>query len=337
MELSSPVVDVAKGYKFAVIAIPGSAAGRCPRSLLDFGNGLAASAGLPAAALDTWNENIGTLHVRELAETNLFLWSLRKSASPEVLDDENEQLARDVYCLYLGLLIAAPDFSGGRVTALTGGNSDGTARVRSVTTYARSWRAPGAVPGSLTASRMQTAARLAIALRKHSSRPGHRIVRAMRAFREAREAPELDLRLHQFVRCIEGFVVPPFRDSAVHFADRVALVTVGRRRRALKELYRIRSGIEHLHGPYDRMAKRPAGGKLLRLVQRCIQAEAVARYMLHTYLLQPALWSTFRRRSSVDAFWQQPAKYLRKHWPSRIAFDSILASFDFADFERHAR
>jgi hypothetical protein len=334
-EQSSIVVK--KGFKFALLAVAECTAGDSPTPLADFGNGFAVSGDLPAKALETWEDNIGKLHQRELRQTKLFLWSLRKSSDPEVLDNESSELSRDVYRLYLSVLIATPYFSNGRLTAFTGGNAHGVARVRSVSWYNRSWRTIGTPRTALSMHRLREAGELAVALRRHTSNPKHPFVRCLRAFREGCEAGDLDSRFHQFVRCLEGFTIPPFGGSAKVFAGRLARLSTGRRTRALRELYEIRSGIEHLKGPFARMPRKPRGGRHVRLIQRCIQAEAFARFALFTYLSTPALWPHFRTHATIEQFWSQSDSELEKIWQPRIPFSRVLGAFDGDDVKREIR
>ena len=324
-------VAIAPGNKFAVIAVPESTAGLAPGPVIDLGDGFAVSHALPAGALDTWKERLGGIHTEELERTGLFLWSFRESATPEVLDDENRQLERDVLRLYLGLLVGMSNFSNGRLTVISGGVEDNVARARTLTTYPRTWRTPGSSCPSFTIARLRRVGELAKALRQHTNKPDNRGVRALRAFRQAAEARELDLRLHQFVRSTDAFL-----DShrAEQFSQRLGRVCAGRCKAALDELYGIRSGIEHLHGPYKRMVKNPRGGRLLRLAHRCTQAEAIARYMLQTYLLQPSLWSTFEQVSTIDALWNSPTTRLRSLWGPQLHFPSILRHFNLWLFKQ---
>jgi len=105
-------VEVQQGYKFAVIAVPDSRGGASPAPLLQLPNGYAVSPDLPSNALDTWQESIGRFHREELEECRLFLWSVAQSTAPEVLDDENKELCRSAFRLFLGVLIGVPYFSG---------------------------------------------------------------------------------------------------------------------------------------------------------------------------------------------------------------------------------
>ena len=321
---------MAEGYKFALLALPESRGGGVPKQLLALPDGFAVSDSLPSGALEHWRPDIGRIHSEELEGCSLFLWALSHSTNPGVLDQENEDLKREVYRLYLGLLIALPYFSHGRVTSLTGANANSDLQARALGTHGRTYHVLGAPEPRLSLNKFQLAAQLAVRIREHDATPAaKRITRALRAFREASEAGDLDQRLHQFVRCAEGFAVPPFKQSAVRFADRLGTVCAGRSRPYLKQLYSIRSGIEHLHGPFDRMPRRlSVAQRELRLLQCCLQAETVARYLLHTYLVNPGLWPHFESRTSIDAFWALDTRTRRKLWPTRLAFDKIRSNLD---------
>ena len=325
-------IAVAPGYKFALLALPKCEAGGAPQVLVALEPGYAVTGSLPAGALDTWSRELGTFHVAELKRAHLILWALARSERPEVLDSENDSLSRDVLRFYLGLMIAVPWFSAERPTLLSGANVRGRLQVRTTTSFPRTYRCVGMVPPKLTVGHLQRAAAVARALSKHPSEPRHRIVRAIRAFRTATESDELDVRLHQFIRCAEGFAVP--RD-AKQFAARMALVCAGRCIRTLNELYAVRSGIEHLHGPYERFPKRMRGDRRTRLFRRCLEAEALARYLLATYLLDESLWGSFDDRPSASSFWAAPESQFRRRWPDRLPIDLVRRRLNVQDIERH--
>jgi hypothetical protein len=291
---------------------------------------------LPPNALDTWQDNIGRFHRQELERCGLFLWSLGPSAHPENLDNENEELGKRAYCLFLGLLIGVPYFSAGRLTRLTGANADGTTRARSLTTFPRSWYTLGAPAPRLSTAKIRLAAKIAAAL---LNLPGlgadkGRIGRSVRIFREACESANLDDRLHQFVRCAEGLSVPA---NGKEFTARLSRICAGRCKKHLEEMYRVRSGIEHVHGPFERIPKRVrCRDRQEFLLMRTVEAEALARYLLTAVLLQPPLWTNFRDRGTIKALWQLPARKFNRTWPSKLAFPAILRAFDHADVPQHA-
>ena len=322
MTQKRPQVGIARDYKFALLAV--AEGGGAPQQLTRLSSKYFASAVLPDGVLETWRTNIGALHTKELEQTHLFLWALKRSKAAAVLDRENDRLAEDVYRLYFGLLLSVPYFSHGRMTLLTGANADGVAaRARTFTFYGRSYRTLGAPHAHVSVARLRQAADLARAL-KALDRTRHRwrIERSLRAFREACEADRLDQRLHQFVRCAEGFVAPY---NAEQFSSRLRRLCVGHCLPALKQLYAIRSGIEHLHGPYDRF---PKPGKVARLLQRCVQAEILARFLVTVYLQNSLLWPWFRDRNTVVAFWALSKKQMKELWPVRLAFPSATTVLD---------
>lgn len=333
--MTHSALDVLRGRKFAVLALSESRAGPSPSKLLDWGDGFAVSDSLPRNALQTWEAQLGTIHRDELSKCRLFLWALRPSKAPQILDDENRDLQRNVYQLYLGLLLAVPYMRHGRMTSLIGAATDAP-RVRSLTWYSQTFYTLGSPYAPLTISRLRDAHRIAKALVDHTRRPSHRMVRALKTFRQATESPDLDVRLHQFVRVIEAFLAPPFGKSAKHFGDRFAAINSRRGAAVARECYEIRSAIEHLRGPFDGMAKRPAGGKHRRLIRRTIEAETIARYLLFSYLTHRELWVHLRTRKTVEDLWKGSAILLRRALGKGIPLRKVAAAIDWDEFSREA-
>lgn len=328
-------LDVLKGRKFAVLALPESRSGPSPATVVDLGAGFAISSALPAGSLRTWQDQLGTIHRDELNECNLFLWALRPSKAPEVLDRENRSLRKKVYQLYLGLLLSVPYMRHGRLTSLTGAATE-SATVRSLTWYPQTFYTVGSPLAPITLRRLQDAAMIGKALGAHSLVPSHRMVRSLRAFRQATESPELDIRLHQFVRAIDAFLAPPFGKSAIRFGERFAAINRDQGRAVAKECYEIRSAIEHLRGPYNGMRRYPSGGKHRRLVRRTIEAETIARYLLFTYFANRELWPHLRSRTSVDELWHRGAGELKEACGKGIPLRRVAASINWAEVAQHS-
>lgn len=113
-QLHADVIEVARNYKFAVLAFPKVSPSFS--GLISLRNGFASSTVLPPNALESWRSSLGTFHNEELSNTRLFLWALRESSNASILDHENRSLLRAVHDLWLGLLLAVPNFSCARVT-----------------------------------------------------------------------------------------------------------------------------------------------------------------------------------------------------------------------------
>lgn len=320
--MATDSIAIQKGWDFAVIAVNDFRAGAAPAALMQFGGGLAVTSRIPTAIIDGWKSGIGSFHAQELEETELFLWALRPAG-----EDHQEPLARTVYQLYLGLLVAVSFAGCGRLTAIEGSNVSGSIHAHSLQQYARTHWLLGSPMPRFTQEHLKTAARFATAIRAQdntSSAP--RLARALRAFRLGAESADVDFRLHQFVRTVEALANP---HNAKQFVDRASRVCEGRARPYLTDLYKIRNKIEHQHGPFASMPRGlSARRKQLRLMNSCLQAEALARYFLHAYLESPAAWPFMDTSRAVDGMWTLETRKFRKVWASRFAFDSVRSALD---------
>ena len=330
---SATTPSVLARRKFAVLALPELRVGGSPRPLIVLDDRFAVSNALPDGALRTWEAQLGTIHRSELDECRLFLWALRPSKAPEILDGENEVLRRQVYQLYLGLMLSVPYFHHGRMTSLTGAATD-AATVRSLTWYSPTFYTVGSPLAPLTTERIRDAHVIARALIAHPRTPSNRMVRALRTFRQATESPELDIRLHQFVRVIEAFLDP---DDARSFGRRFAYLNGGRGELAMRECYETRSAIEHLRGPFDRMPSKPSGGKHRRLVRRAIEAETVARFLLFTYFTTRSLWPSLASRAAVKGLWSRSARELVVAIGQGIPMTQIPRAINWEELSRNPK
>lgn len=289
-------IAVAKGYRFAMLAVSHSSSGGSPRPLILLDERFAVSNDLPAGVIEDWGEMIGTRHRWELEQASLFLWAT-------AAEGDSANLRRAVLQLYYGLLLAVPFLNHGRMTLFEGSNFDGSLRVDQVLPYHRTWSVAGSPSVSLTVSRVRHAHRIALALADiDGSSAFERLDRVLRTFREGCEASTADARLHQFVRATEGFTVP-WKNT--DYAERMGEFCKGRAYPYLLELYNMRGSIEHLRGPYRWMPKSlTQRGRLLRLFQRAMLAELLARTWIYHFLLTPSLWSNFSTFEGATRFWK---------------------------------
>ncbi len=284
---------------FFCFAIPTLRSGGCPVEVFREGEDLFYSYQLPAGSLDIWRENLGRLQAAELEKTTLFAWA----TAPAVGDHDEDHLRSRAYDLFLGLLIAVPFFAAGQLTAMGGTRTEGAPSVRSHRRYASTYYTEGTPVVALTEEYLAHAARVAAALQQHPALP-HRMIRAIRAFRLGCEAPELDSRLHQFVRAIDGFVASRKGKGKSDFVDRISRL-VDASAADLQELYKIRSKVEHLHGPFEGLGS--VTDPLRQLRVRTIEAEAIARYLIFEYLMHPAVWANFSTQATAEDFWSSPS------------------------------
>jgi hypothetical protein len=152
-----------------------------------------------------------------------------------------------------------------------------------------------------------------------------RLPRILTAFRAALHTEELDFRLHQFVRVIEGFVLPESSNKADDFADRVMYFVQGIERADARQLYSLRSAIEHLNGPFTLLAG-TEDEKHLMLLLRTIQAESIARYLLRYFLDTPEAWDDFLTPARTRKFWRDVQSGVRE-WQGALSLASVTRGF----------
>ena len=265
---------------------------------------LFATSELPLALPDHWRTWLGTLRVDELRQANLFLFAHAPSVNPESLDDENRQLSDIVHRLYFGLLIAVPYISHAEGIRMTGVHFGGEVDVRGVTNY-QEILAPASCYGAvLDDAVLNTAREVADGIVALEAAGGHnRTWRVIRAFYGALQSNEFGLRIHQCVRCIEGFLLPNIGKTRRQFINRSALFVGGGHDQILGTLFDVRSAVEHLHGPYAVVTAPNRGAADLVLAELAFKAEAIARYCLRRLFATPALWPHFRGDADLANFW----------------------------------
>ncbi len=315
-------IAVRDGYQFSLLAISNCSAGGAPRRLIDLDGPWAVTSDLPDGVIEDWEGMIGAGHRWELERTRLFLWALAGS------DHQDLDLHRSVLQLYYGLLIGVPFLSHGRMTLFEGRMSDGRLSIERLDPYHQTWSVAGSPSRSVTVSSVRLAHRVAVQLEAIDRSAGReRFNRILRTFREGCEAESADVRLHQFVRATEGFVVPW---KWQHYQDRTSEFCTGRAKPYLKELYQLRGSIEHLRGPYRLMPRwLSKRARLLRLLQRAMLAEVLARTLIVNVLLDPACWSHFESFEAAEAFWRRMSLAQRSSvLPLAINIPDVLRVFD---------
>ena len=77
-----------------------------------------------------WREWLGSIRANEVARSNLFLINELASATPGILNGENQSLQRGVWHFYVGLLLSVMFSPSHKPVMLTGARRDGVVDVR---------------------------------------------------------------------------------------------------------------------------------------------------------------------------------------------------------------
>lgn len=277
---------------------------------------------LPYAPVDVgrvWRQWIGSIRADEIAKANFWILAKRRSATPDILDQENRDFSEEAHRLFLALLtVGAPSYQHAYV--LSGANVDGVPDVRQfgdLPHYLKSRGRRDFVVGRNTINR---AHRARPGLEAVFTSPNHtRLKRGIRAFWNGLIASPPQDRLHQFVRCVEAAVKPRLRGTAVHFAERcrIFLRRDGRSEAVIKECYDLRSAAEHLRDEDNVLRIYPQADREEIYYRRVRQIESLARHVLFRILTAPNVQANFQD-GAIDQFWNTPEATQRRLWGTGV-------------------
>lgn len=278
-----------------------------------------------------WREWLGSIRAQEIKGCNLALLCKMPSATPGILDSENQLLQRQVWGFYIALLLSSIFTPSHRPIFLTGAHQGGEIDVRQesaldVPALNIFRHYPPILPDEINC---------AAALARHyeqliTSQPAGgawRIIRALTVYVDARTARDPIDRLHQYCRCIDGLILSEPGSGLKQFKSRTELFIGPRDHDLMGQLYAIRSDIEHLNEhKYLEVFDRD---RMLDLVQKEAIADHIARHALAHVIGTPSLWQHFGNTAALAPFWQLPSADRQKLWgPATIKTKDALAGYD---------
>ena len=278
----------------------------------------------------TWREWLGSIRADEVAGCNLFLVSKVASATPGVLDGENQALERRVGNFYVGLLLSAMFSPADEPVMLTGAREDGEVGVRQHSNLDRPLPQVILPYPPVTADDILLGAELGEklgAMQAAMGPDGHsRLFRTLHIYVQTRAMEEPLDRIHQYCRCIEGLILPAVGKTKRQFKCRSELFVGPTHHELMGALYDVRSRVEHLHEnvylePFDRDVR-------LDLVKKEAIIEYIARTALVRIISNEALWPHFVNTAALKAFWALSRDERREHWGDPIDPMVSIAEFD---------
>jgi hypothetical protein len=239
----------------------------------------------------------------------------------------NEELKLKVELAFFGLVLqGVPDYRGSYLIA--GANQSGEADARQFSPGRNLYNTAGLRPLRVGLAQLNRAADLAAAAASINSvgEDWRRLRRGIDALFDGLSKPRWqDGRLHNFVRCLEAFILPEQGRTKSQFVDRAQTIAKASdpTKAALEQMYDVRSQVEHLQHPLE-----PLPGATLRAKEQLVflrtrQAEELARFAIRTVLDDPKLINTFKDDGGIDAFWKQPNHLRTAAWGPRFDLSSV--------------
>ena len=319
--------------KFSCVALRSARVGDLGAGLTSLGNDLWSVPKIPFELQDSWKEWLGSLQSKELVGANLCLFAIAHSASPGVLDAENESLRSAVERLFFALVLQGLQYERGYI--LSGAHHEGMIDVRQFTTLRDFHPNPERQPTLITADVLKRSPLVAKSIEEifdPVARPGdaspepkrfRRLRRGFLALLRGYEEGWWDTRLHQFVRAIEALLFLPIGESTKKFAHRsqTFIGATESSHRLLTEMYQLRSCAEHMN-PMEKVLQFPEPDRIAW--KRSLESELVASEIYLRLFRIPELLLRFSDDDAISAFWHEPDHVVHAMWGNPLDLTAVV-------------
>jgi hypothetical protein len=127
-----------------------------------------------------------------------------------------------------------------------------------------------------------------------------RFHRILHLYTQTRTEPEILERIHQYTRCIDGFVTTGPGQGEKDFKSRTGLFIGPGYQDLMGEIYDVRGSVEHLHK--DRYLDPLERETQVALTKQETVIEHMARTVLSRILLNEPLWPHFTNKMALAEF-----------------------------------
>jgi hypothetical protein len=305
----------------------------------------------PYTVPEHWTAWLGSFAIEDLAEADVHITAFGRSETLDELNLENRRLASKVQHLYAGLLISTPGLQMTYGRMLSGAHrADRGIDVRQSQQQNNVYRVLGTNAATvLTAGHFARAHRLGECLREQRRREGRdgigdfgRLNRCIRAMYSCVESRNLEHRLHQAVRVVEGLLGSGKEEFGDHHLPRIVeyvLADCPDLHELPRTLYTLRSKVEHLYGAgaavvAAKLAKKDEErSAYVRFAQATHAAEFLAQSILSYVVEEETLWPHFSHDKGIRDFWRKHASRL---WSLQVgkALFKFQRTFDTREAER---
>lgn len=324
-------MNIPEGFKYALISAPDLSCDASVLASTELGSGLWATRQLPLDLPKHWKDWLGTLKTDRLNDSELCLVAVGPSQTPTILDAENEALGDRVHRLYFGVLIAVPNIGHLHAMRLTGARHDGQTDVREVMGYPDIRPIAGSPHAIVAATHLADASALARAIEQLGQTGAfRRLWRILRAFYAGLKATEAGDRIHEFVRSVEGLILPDIGNTARQFVSRTELFVGPRHHVVMRQSYDIRSNVEHLHNAIEGVVASSERERRVTLLRRAFEMESLARWCVRHLLLRREVWPYFKDDAALKSFWALPERERATIWSNQFDLSQVSQTFEAA-------
>ncbi len=277
-----------------------------------------------------WQEGIGTIRTEQLQNAKGFLIVKCRSSQPSVVDGENEKLEREIRYVFDGLLIVKTPPCISPPFLITGANVTGAPPVRRITELMKPVRMAfnlSTMMDTLKPCDFQQAKKLGDAIESINRNHTHsRLKRALSAFYAGIWNIRPEERLHQFCRSIDGIIFSRKGRGKMDFRERTCDFIGTKQDTIMDEIYEMRSAVEHLRPAESEVHDGDLKKQRLRVLERSLQSEVIARFALQRVLLNNNLLRQFEEDQTIESLWNKSENIRRNEWGTPLNFRNDLQS-----------
>ncbi len=304
-----------------------------PDTAFQLSDGTWVMPGVPVADLGIWKDWIGSIRMDRLGRANLVLFVEEPSDNPEILDSVHNRLKKGLSDLFYMLHLQPGIECAEGADLLCGSAIDGVPGIRQMSPMQTFYQSKGWQRVPITTGWLEDGLNLraGVAAMESDITQFRRVIRGLVTLFKGLEETGQD-RLHQFVRSLEGLILPDIGSTQKQFAHRCqTFARPGEDTRALLlEAFEMRSDTEHLN-PWDEAVQNyPADQREDVCWHRTRQIEQLACEAYSRLLRNKALQEQFRTQTTIAAFWKLPDGQRRVLWgkPLDIAKEPFLQKYD---------
>jgi hypothetical protein len=313
------------GDKFCCIAFDKVAIDRSLGNAVDLGEGMWALPNHPFSLDHHWREWIGKIKAEQVDRCNFFLVAVKRSARPEVLDDENETLRKMVNRLLHGLLLQGiPNHVDGFV--LTGAKVTSETHIRQYGEMKQFYNSNSRHRAGFTKSGCLKAKDFEAGYKNIEAGEDYLRVRlGMTALSRGMSEPLMQERMHEYVRSLEALAKTEIGRSEAQFIHRCQTFAVASDevRSILNESYKIRSAVEHMN-PVEGVYPGRALADIKHILgQRIRQIEALASSTYLRIATSAPHGQLFQTDAAISDFWCKPDHERNALWGKRLNIAEI--------------
>lgn len=306
------------GDKFCLLSVEGCVS--APQTDVQLSDGTWALTKLPVELSPTWQKSIGELRTNALQRANFLLLRTLPNGSPGNLDDEHEQLKREVTDTFWLLQLSGP-LRYQTATAMLGRADSQGDIISQVIQLKHFYETRGTPLPAVTEQRLEEAVASRQVRAQMRGKPEFaRFGRGISILTEGLAEYAGSERLHQFLRSLEALILPETGKTRKQLISRAKLLTTASvgTGLVLGQLFDMRSDIEHVHDLSRTIQYLPATDREAVALRRTRQAEALACFAYRRVFADAALRVNFESDHTIHDFWVQDQLAVRKVWSQSL-------------------